>query len=72
MPSTNQITHSAERPAMLSVTDVCDRLGLSESTIRRAIRDKCLASHKFGRVHRVSEADLAAYIANCRGEAEHG
>lgn len=68
MKLTKHISHPAERPAMLSVADVCDRLGLSESTIRRAIRDKALASHKFGRAHRVSEADLAAYIANCRGE----
>ncbi|GLR67813.1 hypothetical protein GCM10010909_24940 [Acidocella aquatica] len=71
MPSIGQIIHPAKLPVMLSIAEVCDRLCLSESTVRRAIRDKCLASHKFGRVHRVSEADLAAYVASCRGEAGH-
>jgi excisionase family DNA binding protein len=68
--TTKRITHPADPPQMLSIAEVCDRLGFSESTSRRVIRDKALAFHKFGRVLRVSETDLADYVANCRGGTE--
>ena len=53
---------------MLTVAEVCNRLDLSVSTIQRAIKRKELKSYKFGRALRVSEEDLAAYIATCRGD----
>jgi excisionase family DNA binding protein len=65
--STNPDGLTAGAP-LLSVREVCARLNLSDSTVRRDIRSGRLATHKLGRVRRVSEHDLAAYLAVSRAE----
>jgi excisionase family DNA binding protein len=46
------------------------RTGLSDSSIRRAIRHRRLAVHRIGSVLRVSEADLMAFLRGCRRAAK--
>ena len=46
-----------------TVLEVAERLGVSERTIRRWIAAGILPVHRFGRLVRVSETDLAAFLA---------
>lgn len=48
---------------MLTVRQVAERLQASERTVRRAIASGELAVHRIGAAVRVSEADLAAFLA---------
>jgi excisionase family DNA binding protein len=52
----------------LTVQKAANRLGLSVAHLRREIRLGKLPSHRFGRMVRISEADLAAYIQTRRRE----
>ncbi len=61
-------TNTAVEPLFYSVEQVAEITGLSVATIRRAIRDKRLGTHKFGRAVRVHRDDLNAYIDGSRGE----
>ena len=54
---------------LLTLKQVGARTGLSLSSIRRAIRDRRVAVHRLGRVLRVSEADLLAFLQGCRRAA---
>lgn len=47
---------------MLTVNEVAERLGLHAHTIRRYIREGKIPAAKFGRVWRVDEEDLRAFI----------
>jgi excisionase family DNA binding protein len=47
----------------VTVLDVAERLGVSERTIRRWIAAGILPVHRFGRAVRISEIDLAAFLA---------
>jgi len=49
-----------------SINDVAKRLAVSIRSVRRLIAAGALPVHKFGESVRISEADLAAYIASCR------
>lgn len=53
---------------MLSLSDVAELLGISLSTLRRRVADGMLRVHRIGRARRVSEQDLRAFLAACRGE----
>jgi len=46
-----------------TVLAVAERLGVSERTIRRWIAAGILPVHRFGRLVRVSETDLVAFLA---------
>lgn len=48
---------------LLTVLQVAERLQTSQRTIRRAIAAGELAVHRIGSSIRVSEADLAAFLA---------
>ncbi len=48
---------------LLTRRQVAERLSLSTKTIDRLIRSGALPSHHIGRSVRVSEADLAAFVA---------
>ena len=50
-------------PRLFSVADVADRLGVSEKTVRRMLDRSDLPAHRIGRLLRVSESDLDAYLA---------
>jgi excisionase family DNA binding protein len=49
---------------LLEPEHVAHRLGVSTETIRRLIRRRKLKATRLGRVWRVSEAQLAAYVAS--------
>jgi excisionase family DNA binding protein len=53
-------------PRLLSVAMVATHLGVSTKTVRRLIKDGLLPSHRVGRQTRVSETDLAVFIAQLR------
>jgi excisionase family DNA binding protein len=54
-------------PARLhDVAGVASRLGVSEKTVRRMIDRAELPAHRIGRLLRVSEEDLADYLAKRR------
>lgn len=40
--------------------------GVSETTLRRAVRDGKLTTHRVGKYLRIRHADLASYIASLR------
>jgi len=46
-----------------SIAQVAELLGVSIRTVRRWIKKKKLARHKFGAVVRVAEDDLRAFLA---------
>jgi excisionase family DNA binding protein len=60
-------SQSGAEPLFLTIEYVADYLGLSVATIRRAIHDKKLPAHKFGRAVRVSRSDLDNFITKSRG-----
>ncbi|MGO8920871.1 MAG: helix-turn-helix domain-containing protein [Stellaceae bacterium] len=53
-------------PRFLSIEGVAQLLGVSTKTVRRWIDDKLLPAHRLGRQLRISEPDLAAFIARSR------
>lgn len=48
--------------ALLTVDEVCERLRLTESTVRKFVKRGDLAYFKLGRFVRVSEEDLADFM----------
>ena len=53
-------------PRLLTIEEVVGRLSLHPDTVRRYIRRGDLPAVKFGRVWRVSEEDLRAFIEERR------
>ncbi len=51
---------------MISRLETAERLGVSERTVDRFIKDGHLIAHKFGRSVRIAEADLCAFVARSR------
>jgi excisionase family DNA binding protein len=49
---------------LLELQHVAHRLGLSIETVRRLVRRRALKAKRFGRIWRVSEEQLAAYVAS--------
>jgi excisionase family DNA binding protein len=58
-----QTTPPAEPIQLLRLREVARRLDVSISTLRREIRSRRLKAVRIGRVVRISEAELAGYIA---------
>jgi excisionase family DNA binding protein len=54
------------RPKLLTIDEVADRTSLSERTVRRLIASGALPAHRIGRAVRVSEDDLARFLAASR------
>lgn len=52
---------------LMSLNDVADKLDVSLSTLRRRIAEGALRVHRIGRAIRVSQTDLAAFLAASRG-----
>ena len=50
----------------LSVAEVAKRLGVSEKTVRRKIASDDLPAHRLGKLLRVSERILTAYVTRAR------
>ena len=58
----------AQRPVrLLSIPEAADQLGISEKGVRRAIGRGDLVAHRIGRLLRIAEDDLAAFVALRRG-----
>jgi excisionase family DNA binding protein len=57
---------STPGPRLLSVAMVALRFGVSEKTVRRLVDDRRLPSHRVGRQLRISEEDLAVFLAHLR------
>ncbi|WP_266019672.1 helix-turn-helix domain-containing protein [Brucella intermedia] len=51
-----------DRHRLLTLEQAADFLALSTRTVRRKIKDGELTAHKFGRLWRISEADLLAFL----------
>ncbi len=58
---------SVPRTPFRSVREVADILNCCERTVFRRIREGQLRAHRNGRLVRVSDEDLAAYLAQTRG-----
>jgi excisionase family DNA binding protein len=59
--------------ALLSVSEVADRLGIAVSTVYDLVRQHQIGHHRLGTGRgRIlfSEQDLSAYLAACKVEAE--
>ena len=54
-------------PRFFTISDIADCLDVSSRTVRRWIDDKLLVAHRIKGVVRISEADLAAFLAARRG-----
>ena len=58
----------ARRPGhLLSIPQAADQLGISEKGVRRAVTRGDLVAHRIGRLLRIAEDDLAAFVALRRG-----
>jgi excisionase family DNA binding protein len=55
---------------LLTIKEVQDRLGISESTLFRLLKRKELTGFKVGRVWKFEEADIQEYIQRQRAKAE--
>ena len=58
--------HAPPERLLYAVDDVAEQLGVSSKTVRRWIAAGDLPAHRLGRQLRISEADLAAFIARSR------
>ena len=60
------LTRPAPAPCLLKLEMVADRLAISPRSVRRLIDQKELPVHHIGSSRRVSEDDLARYLAGTR------
>jgi excisionase family DNA binding protein len=51
------------RTIFFTITEVAERLNVCKRTVRRWIDSKALPAHRLGRLVRISQADLAAFLA---------
>ena len=54
---------------LFSIPQAADQLGISEKSVRRAIQRGELVAHRIGRLLRIAEEDLAAFVAMRRMRA---
>lgn len=62
----NTSTNTSPGQRYYSLEDVARLLDLSVSHLRRKVRLHRIAVHRFGRLIRIAEADLADYLARRR------
>lgn len=55
-----------DRNRMLTLEEAAGFLSLSTRTLRREIKSRKLVAHKFGRLWRIAEKDLLAFIEGHR------
>jgi excisionase family DNA binding protein len=60
----NHSSSPSKLPTLLTIQQVADVTGFSVREVRRWIKSGGLPACKFGRALRVSEPDLAMFIAN--------
>ena len=59
----NGASYTKNVPKFFTIEQVAERLDVSPRTVRRWITAGALPVHRFGRLVRVSETDLAAFLA---------
>jgi excisionase family DNA binding protein len=52
-----------QHTSFFAIADVAARLDVCERTVRRWIKSRALPVHRIGGLLRISEADLAAFLA---------
>ena len=57
-----------EHRELLTVAGAAERMGMSETYVRRLVAERRIAFHKLGRSVRIDPADVAAYIEEARVE----
>ena len=67
-PASTEAAESGDGPTWLSTPAAAKRLGVTSRTLYRFIDEGQLPAHKFGRVIRLKQADVDAYIESCRVE----
>jgi excisionase family DNA binding protein len=65
------IKKEAIMSALLNVKDVQERLGISESTLFRMLKNKEIKGFKVGRAWKFEEADITEFIRKQREAAEN-
>ena len=58
--------HSHGPDRFFSISEVAELVGVVTRTVRRWIKDKLLVAHRIGRVLRIADADLRAFLATHR------
>jgi excisionase family DNA binding protein len=53
-------------PTFYTIEQIAEAVGVSTRTVRRWIDSSALAAHRVGKIVRISEADLAAFLAASR------
>ena len=56
-------THARGTGRFYSITEVAELVGVVTRTVRRWIEDELLVAYRIGRVLRIAEADLQAFLA---------
>ncbi|MEZ5165739.1 MAG: helix-turn-helix domain-containing protein [Acidimicrobiales bacterium] len=59
---------ASDDPVWLSTPAAAERLGITARTLYRFIDEGQLPAYKFGRVIRLKQTDVDAYIESCRVE----
>ncbi len=60
----SKMTKSSPVPAMLSIAQFAEQLGVSTRIVSRWIKAGELSCHRFGRQLRLSESDIAASVTD--------
>ena len=66
MDDHDEIRGQTANSRLLTIRDVADLAGVSIMTVRRWIYEHGLQIHRLGRLVRISQADLAAFLADKR------
>jgi excisionase family DNA binding protein len=56
-------THTQGTGRFYSISEVAELVGVVTRTVRRWIEDELLVAYRIGRVLRIAEADLQAFLA---------
>lgn len=66
MAPTSSSDESSDDPVWLSTPAAAERLGVTARTLYRFIDEGQLPAYKFGRVIRLKQEDVDAYIESCQ------
>jgi excisionase family DNA binding protein len=64
--NTGTIVHGRPVTRLRTIDEAADLLNVSPRTVRRLIESGALRVHRFGRLVRIADGDLAAFLAASR------
>jgi excisionase family DNA binding protein len=70
MHDDDEVSTQTANSRLLTIRDVADLAGVSIMTVRRWIYEQGLQIHRLGRLVRISQADLAAFLADKRQHSQ--